>query len=88
MPLYDFRCPKCGQVYEVMRPASRMAEPLLCANDQTPCERALTVPSFVTKGSSPFGTPPESAAGSDWSHFGHSHAPGEGGHAHGPDGSA
>ena len=49
MPLYDFRCSICGAVYEVKRPASRLADPLLCAVDNAPCERLLTAPSFVTK---------------------------------------
>src|SRR4051812_3884762 len=83
MPLYDFTCPKCGQVYEVKRPVSRMTEPLLCMDDQTPCERAITVPSFVTKDSASFSEPTPSQAASTFSHHGHSHGPGEGGHSHG-----
>jgi predicted nucleic acid-binding Zn ribbon protein len=39
MPLYDYRCPQCGQFYEVTRPASRADDELLCVVDQARCFR-------------------------------------------------
>jgi putative FmdB family regulatory protein len=85
MPLYDFRCPTCGRTYEVLRPVSRLEEPLLCMDDRTPCERALSAPNFVTKSSAELeaaAEPTAPPAGGTWSHFGHSHATGSRGHAH------
>ena len=85
MPLYDFHCPQCGRMYEVLRPVSRLADPLLCMDDRTPCERALTAPNFVTRSSSapePAAEAATTPAGGTWSHFGHSHATGSRGHAH------
>lgn len=64
MPLYDYRCPACGQVYEVTRPVSRASDPLLCTIDETPCERVLAE------------TEEEVAAASDpgaWYRSGHTH---------------
>ena len=85
MPLYDFRCPQCGRTYEVLRPVSRLAEPLLCMDDRTPCERALTTANFVTKSASDSEPTEEAAtpaANSTFSHFGHTHATGSRGHSH------
>lgn len=83
MAIYDFHCPKCGRVYEVTRPMSRAAEPLLCAVDQAQCERVLNVGGF-TKSST--GTSFSTSTASSWSHFGHSHGAGATGHSHGSDG--
>ena len=83
MPLYDFRCSTCGAVYEVKRPASRLAEPLLCAVDNAPCERLLTAPSFVTK-SNPSLRGPSAAQRASWRHFGHSHGADASSHGHSP----
>lgn len=83
MPLYDFRCPSCGRTYEVLRPVSRLDDPLLCMDDRTPCDRALTAPNFVTKSSAePEAAAPAAPASATWSHFGHSHTTGSRGHAH------
>ena len=30
MPVYEYRCPKCGNEFEVMRPISKADEPALC----------------------------------------------------------
>jgi putative FmdB family regulatory protein len=81
MPLYDFRCPKCGLEFEVSRPFSRTTEPANCPQDGTEAERVFTMPvSFVRGGSNdPAASPP--AGGSDHDH-GHGHSHGPGGHTH------
>lgn len=81
MPRYDFRCPACGQVYEVARPMSRAAEPLVCPRDQATCERVISMPMVLMKsdGSVSPASPQQSAG---WSHFGHSHSAGTGSHDH------
>ncbi len=79
MPLYDFRCPKCGLEFEVTRPISRASEPALCPWDKTPSERVFKMPmTFVRGGTS---TPTSSEDGTS---EGHSHGPGS--HTHGPGG--
>ncbi len=30
MPIYEFLCPSCNQVFEVMRPFSKAEEPAVC----------------------------------------------------------
>jgi hypothetical protein len=60
-------------MYEVQRSEDRLDQPLLCLRDQTPCELALAIPTFEV-------------ASTPWSHFGHSHAPGQADHEHGPGG--
>jgi putative FmdB family regulatory protein len=76
MPLYDFRCPKCGLEFEVSRPFIRATEPAQCPQDNEPAERVFTMPvSFVKGGASPAPTPSPSAALDAHGH-GHSHGPG------------
>ncbi len=82
MAIYDFRCPSCGQVYEVTRPMSRAADPLECAVDGTPCERILNAAGF-TKSSTGGSFSMSRSSASGWNHFGHSHGAGVGGHSHG-----
>ncbi len=84
MAKYDFRCLECGYVYEVTRPMSRATEPLFCTRDKSQCERVLTPPSFSKSGPSAFSMS-SFANPSSWSHFGHSHNAGTGGHRHGDD---
>lgn len=81
MAVYDFRCPACGQVYEVTRPMSRAAEPLSCAVDGAQCERVLNVAGF-TNSSTGVSFSMSPAKSSKWAHFGHSHGAGVGGHSH------
>lgn len=83
MPLYDFRCLACGQVYEVDRSIPRRADPLFCAIDGSPCERLLTAPAVLSKSSPSYVAPSNAQRAAAWSHFGHTHAEGTGGHAHG-----
>jgi putative FmdB family regulatory protein len=77
MPLYDFRCPKCGLEFEVSRPISRATEAAQCPQDGETAERVFTMPvSFVKGGSS---APPVESPSSAIDAHGHSH-----GHSHGP----
>ena len=78
MPRYDFRCPTCGQVYEVSRPMSRAIDPLLCLVDKTACERVISAP--MINGRADASAPPQGSSG--WSHAGHSHDAGAGSHGH------
>ena len=79
MPLYDFRCPKCGLEFEVSRTFSRATEPANCPQDGTPAERVFTMPVSFVRGaaSDPAASPP--AGGHEHDH-GHSH--GHGTHTH------
>lgn len=68
MPIYEYKCPKCG-VVEVMQ---RITEPALkkCPNCKSKVERQISLNSFVLKGTgwyaSDYGkkTPPPSASDS------------------------
>jgi putative FmdB family regulatory protein len=82
VPLYDFRCPKCGLEFEVSRPISRASEPALCPQDNTESERVFTMPMTFTRGN-PGDTPPPPASGGgfDGGH-GHGHTHGPGTHTH------
>lgn len=82
MPLYDFRCLACGQVYEVDRSIPRRADPLSCVIDDSPCERLLTAPAVLSK-SRPSFIAPSDAQRASWTHFGHTHNADAGGHSHG-----
>jgi putative FmdB family regulatory protein len=89
MPLYDYRCPKCGLEFEISRPISRATDAAFCPLDGSESERVFTMPMTFVKGgtNTESGEPNESAqspAASGWSHFGHSHGAGTGGHSHGP----
>lgn len=75
MPLYDFRCPKCGIEFEVSRPFSRATEPASCPQDGEIAERVFTMPASYVKGGSSEPVPPPPPAGLGHGH-GHSHGPG------------
>jgi putative FmdB family regulatory protein len=51
MPLYDFRCPKCGLEFEVSRPFSRATEPAMCPQDGSESKRVFTMPMTFVPGS-------------------------------------
>ena len=79
MPLYDYRCPKCGLEFEVSRPLSRATEPALCPQDEAESVRLFTMPMTFVRGN-PGDTPrPAPDVGHDHGH-GHSHGPGS--HTH------
>ena len=78
MPLYDFRCPKCGLEFEVSRPFSRATEAAMCPQDGMESERVFTMPMTFVRGGSDSAPPASPTAGFG----GHDHGPG--GHSHGP----
>jgi putative FmdB family regulatory protein len=82
MPLYDFRCPKCGLEFEVSRPFSRATEPAFCPQDNTQSERVFTMPMTFVKSDPNAVPPPPSGAGADHDHDHHGHSHGPGGHVH------
>jgi putative FmdB family regulatory protein len=88
MPLYPFRCDRCGQEFDVSRPISRAAEPAACPVDGGPGVRIFTPPVRLTaRGQdAPPATAEGSSPGSEGGHAGHSHSPGGHGHSHGPGG--
>lgn len=77
MPLYDFRCPKCGLKFEVSRPLSKATDAAFCPQDGAESERVFTMPMTFVK-TDPNAMPPSS--GPPLSDHGHDH-----GHSHGPD---
>jgi putative FmdB family regulatory protein len=81
MPLYDYRCPKCGLEFEVSRPVSRSSEPALCPWDKTESTRVFTMPMTFVRGGT--NAPSESTGDASAGH-GHSHGPGGHTHSHGP----
>ena len=87
MPLYPYHCDHCGLDFEVSRPMSKATEPASCPMDGTAGTRIFTAPlRLTTKGQdAPPAAPAaaESAPTNQWSHFGHSHGGGIGGHIHG-----
>jgi putative FmdB family regulatory protein len=82
MPLYDFRCPKCGLEFEVSRPFSRATEPAMCPQDGTESERVFTMPmTFVPGSAQEPGSSMPDLGGHDHGH-GHGHSHGPGTHTH------
>ena len=51
MPAYDFRCPACTHVFEVVRPAGRAAEAVSCPECDTEAKRVFSPVGVVFKGS-------------------------------------
>jgi len=47
MPVYEYRCPKCGTEFELMRPMSDMDKPALCPQCGAEAERLISV--FASK---------------------------------------
>ena len=79
MPLYDFRCPKCGLEFEVTRPISRASEPALCPWDKTASERVFKMPTTFVRGGARTPTLSEDGTPGPGRHM-----PGPGGHSHTP----
>lgn len=85
MPLYDFRCPKCGLQFEVSRPISKATDPAACPQDGTAAERVFTMPMTFVKGDPNASSLPSSPSpgGLDHGHdHGHGHSHGPGSHTH------
>ena len=83
MPIYPYQCDACGAEFEVSRKLSAMRDPAACPACGTDARRlfaGLTVTGVAEK-PGPAGKTKPAAGG--WSHAGHSHGPGSGGHTHG-----
>ena len=50
MPAYDFRCPECGDVFEVVRPSGSTGD-VCCPQCGVPAKRVFTPVGVVFKGS-------------------------------------
>ncbi|MCX7618665.1 zinc ribbon domain-containing protein [Tepidiforma sp.] len=85
MPLYDYRCDRCGLEFEVSRSIKDSDIPADCPMCSVPAKRLFTPPMMTfTRGAAreSLGTPAPPAGGSRWSHHGHSHGPGTRPHSH------
>ena len=81
MPVYDFRCPKCGAVFEVTRPRSEAGNPAHCPHDGT--EGARNFASVgILRGSADSTSLPGADIGDDFGDHGHGHSHGPGSHTH------
>lgn len=43
MPIYEYRCPKCGKDFELMRPFSKADEAAPCPDCGSPGEKLISV---------------------------------------------
>lgn len=84
MPLYDFQCTRCGLEFEVSRTFSESSDSADCPLDSAPAKRVYnSAPTtFVKSRGGPPPLPSAAPSGGRWSHGGHSHGPGTGGHTH------
>lgn len=85
MPMYGFRCPQCGSEFEVSRPMRDAGKPTTCPMDGAVSSRIFTATATIGGAKQESATPaaPQPQAPAGYSHFGHSHGAGVGGHAHG-----
>ena len=86
MPVYDYRCPSCGQSFEVTRPRSEAGDPAMCPHDGTQGERVWGSVGFITgktdSSSSDFGGMDDVGGMGGMGDMGHGHSHGPGSHAH------
>ena len=83
MPLFDFRCDRCGLEFEVSRPLSRAEEPANCPIDNASCHRiAAASGGFIHQGERRANALPRPPQLPGFSHFGHSHDSGSSIHSH------
>lgn len=50
MPIYEYQCPECANIFEEWAKASEMQEQAPCPLCQTPSERIISHTAFVLKG--------------------------------------
>jgi len=43
MPLYEYKCPKCGSIFEEFRSISKMDDPIKCPSCTTDSQRNFSV---------------------------------------------
>ena len=77
MPLYDFRCPKCGLQFEVSRSRDKAGDPAMCPQDGTEAQRVWVPVASMIKGDPSKPELPPLPPDND---HGHSHGPGS--HVH------
>ena len=83
MPIYDFRCPKCGRSFEVSRPRSEAGNPALCPTDGTAGERVWSSVGILTgKDESPGSSDDGFGDLGGLGDMGHGHSHGPGSHTH------
>jgi putative FmdB family regulatory protein len=87
MPVYDYRCPKCGEEFEVNRPRSEAGNPALCPKDGAVGVRLFTSVGILrgagdtSSSGDDFGLGGMGGMGGDFGQdHGHSHGPGS--HTH------
>ncbi len=92
MPTYDYRCERCGNVFEARRSFSEDAASAPCPDDGAEAVRLFSPPLDVLvygkEYTRPRPAPPPGggAPGSAGAGGGHGHSHGPGGHRHGPGG--
>ena len=79
MPIYEFRCPSCGQTFELRRPLSRASDTAACPDCQTESERILSRVARVSRGGAEGDPGDDDAMPPMADDFGGGH-----GHSHGP----
>ena len=82
MPLYDFKCPKCGLQFEVSRPMSKASDPALCPNDSEPSERVWRATIVIGGSSSSDSDGGDLGGMPDFGGDDHGHGHSHGGHDH------
>lgn len=43
MPMYEYRCPSCRNVFELLRPMARASEPAACPRGHAGAERIVSL---------------------------------------------
>jgi putative FmdB family regulatory protein len=81
MPIYDFRCPKCGRVFEVTRPRSEAGNPASCPDDGTEGVRNYASVGIL-RGAESSGGDDDALGGLGGLGDDHGHSHGPGGHMH------
>ena len=51
MPLYEYKCPKCNQKFEELRPISRATEDTPCPVCKSPAKRIMSTFAAVSRDS-------------------------------------
>lgn len=50
MPIYEFRCTRCGESFDVMRPRDNAGDPASCPKDGADGQRLFTSAIAVSRG--------------------------------------
>lgn len=82
MPIYEYKCPSCGDVFEQRRPMSQATEPAACPSCKTESPRAISRLARVSSGGSDEGGGEDFGMGAGDFSGGHGHDHGGMGHSH------